>query len=306
MSKEPQNHTDKPIYENYILQTPDGRDCAVTNKKRIMWYLKRDLVEQVDDKIYRFKFMPNGISEDDEFDITLRENKCAQCGTSDKLSKHHTVPYEFRRLFPIEYKDRSSVDIVPMCRKHHDDYEILANEERERLFNLYCTEEIEFNKRLNKIKKFTRDGLNFEMINPEDWNYRNGEIKNFIYKYGMSRAEILEAQKYNLAQVVIDKMGIEELIIHWKNHFINSVDLPYLPKNFDANRVFKANDRKELPLKLTYNVTGLLTIPIIINDIEAYSPEEAQAVAKDMIEEHILPGVVGINHTYDLKSIEKK
>ena len=44
---------------------------------------------------------------------------------------------------------------------------------------------------------------------------------------------------YTKQQTIIDAVGVEELILLWKDHFVNSIETPYLPEDWDKNYIKK-------------------------------------------------------------------
>lgn len=125
----------KEIYGNCRVYHPDGSLMFLCVEKRINWYLSRNLGEVICEKPLSIKlnFEPNGKGAyDSKYDenermylLGTKRNVCVVCGSEDlsSLTKHHVVPHEYRKFFPVEIKSRSPHDIVPICRKHHSIYE---------------------------------------------------------------------------------------------------------------------------------------------------------------------------------------
>jgi len=96
-------------------------------EKRAIWYLDRNLANIVDDDplTIRLTFEPNGRGQKEECMKSVRENRCVVCGDDnlEVLTKHHLIPYEYRRYFPDKLKSHNSSYVVPICVKCHEDYE---------------------------------------------------------------------------------------------------------------------------------------------------------------------------------------
>ena len=117
----------QPIYGNCILLAPDGQMLCRCDTKKANWYLKRDLasMEAESPLTVRLKFEPKGRgAADDPYYLSEKANRCVVCGREDGLTKHHAVPYFFRKMFPPIIKNHSSHDVVPVCHECHTIYEI--------------------------------------------------------------------------------------------------------------------------------------------------------------------------------------
>jgi hypothetical protein len=128
-----QGTRNKIIYGNCRVHHPDGSLMFLCIEKRARWYLNRDLAKILseDPLSIQLTFEPNGrgAADHDEkemsYHLGVKSNSCVVCGSDDleTLTRHHVVPYEYRKFFPESIKGRSSHDIVPICRKDHDEYE---------------------------------------------------------------------------------------------------------------------------------------------------------------------------------------
>lgn len=49
-------------------------------------------------------------------DMIIIDDRCVVCGTEKKLVRHSIVPHSYRKHFSVEYKSRSSHDIVLVCQ----------------------------------------------------------------------------------------------------------------------------------------------------------------------------------------------
>lgn len=116
--------SDEPIYGNYSVLDPQGRLMFRCGEKKFNWYLKKGLADQIDDRVIRLNFTPNGLGYlDDHFYLQERKNNCVCCGSEQNLSKHHVVPYCYRKFFPELAKDHNYHDVLPLCIECHNLYE---------------------------------------------------------------------------------------------------------------------------------------------------------------------------------------
>lgn len=116
--------SEEPIYGNYSVLDPQGRLMFRCGEKKFKWYLKKGLADPINDRVIRLNFIPNGLGYvDDHFYLQDRKNVCVCCGTDKKLSKHHVVPYCYRKFFPELAKDHNYHDVLPLCTDCHELYE---------------------------------------------------------------------------------------------------------------------------------------------------------------------------------------
>ena len=125
----------KKIYGNCRVLHPDGQLMFLCVQKRLNWYIDRGLAELVSEEppTIQLNFEPRDRGamdekyrdEDREYLLGSKQNMCVVCGQSDydQPTKHHVVPHEYRKFLPHHLKNRSSHDVVPICKKHHEEYE---------------------------------------------------------------------------------------------------------------------------------------------------------------------------------------
>lgn len=121
-----QNYSNKPLYENYEMLSIDNRLICFCSKKRAEWYVKRRLASFVNEKVFKLNFEPKGQGFDHEYFKTPLENKCVCCGSHKELTKHHVVPYVFRKRFPVKFKSNNHYDVLALCVDCHEEYEVHA------------------------------------------------------------------------------------------------------------------------------------------------------------------------------------
>src|ERR1019366_3685075 len=128
----------KNLYGNCRVLDPDGVVMFHCSRKRLNWYLSRDLADEVDPATIRLCFQPNGTGhQGDEYYLTQKENKCVVCGSGDNLTRHHVVPLLYRRHFPHMVKSHSYHDVLLLCGKCHDVYEQRADEKKVEIARQY-------------------------------------------------------------------------------------------------------------------------------------------------------------------------
>jgi hypothetical protein len=124
------------IYGNCSVQHPDGHLMFRCDRRRADWYLSRSLADVVQEEplIIKLNFVPKGRGHIDEpYYLTAKENRCVVCGAEGNLTRHHAVPYCYRKWFPESIKSRSSHDVVPLCVDCHERYETFAFQLKKKL-----------------------------------------------------------------------------------------------------------------------------------------------------------------------------
>jgi len=108
------------LYENILMQAPDGEVLCGISKKKAEWYLEKNIAEmiQTENQIYIKLFNePKGRGHaGDEYYTSKKENRCVVCGKDNQMCRFSIVPQAYRRLMPINIKSHSSHDIVLLCQ----------------------------------------------------------------------------------------------------------------------------------------------------------------------------------------------
>lgn len=252
---------EKNLYGNWSILDQDDKLLSNVSKKRAMWFLNKDLGELIEHNTIRLKFEPKGRSSDD-YTLTKKENRCVVCGSTKirDLTKHHVVPSMYKKLFPIKFKERSSHDIVIICRVCHNNYE-------QNFANIFKNElAIKYNAPINTpteslrsitiartIIKYWDDlpGDRLEVLLDEFKKITKIEPNNFeeLYEYiEQNEKEIYESLKITHPQIVINEYlknnNLFDFIVTWRKHFIDSTNPKYMPDGWDINYKFCYNERK--------------------------------------------------------------
>lgn len=208
------------LYGNYKMISIDGKFLAHVTEKRMNWYLDRDLAEKISELEFKLKFKTKGDDERGKYYKTKLKNICVVCGTDKKLTKHHVVPYQYRKYFPEKYKSKSSFDVLCVCENCHREYENEADKLKEKLLKNYGLENYNF--LTSKVRR-NRNTLykHYDKIP----NEKRISIINFLEDYfKMSIDEILNMGHVTFENVTSLLMknidDFEEFIIMWRKHFI--------------------------------------------------------------------------------------
>jgi len=243
---------EKNLYGNWSVLAPDGILLSYGSEKRAMWYVNKGIAEIVDIRTIKLKFEPNGRNTD-EYTLMRKKNKCVVCGTTviKDLTKHHIIPSMYKKLFPIEYKSRSSHDVVVICKKHHSEYEFnYADKLKQDLAIKYDAPLQSYNKgyRGNDIIKSMTicktimkywDQLPGDRLETllDDFKKINGyELISFNQMddyIKINKGFIFDGKSHS--QIVVDnvKDNLLDFIFMWRKHFIDSMDPKYMPEKWD-------------------------------------------------------------------------
>lgn len=245
-----------PIYGNCRILSPEGKLLCLCLPKKANWYLDRDLAEIVEEDPLTIKlnFQPQGNwQEGDDYSLSAKENKCVVCNTEEDLTSHHIVPYCYRKFFPKEIKSHNSHDVVPICIKHHTEYEEnYAIKLKQYLATVYNAPiDVEFHNKtdLGLVVRYARllqnkfDKLPYkrkrEIINfIREYHGEFGRLRQIILLY--SSVDLRETKNESHGEIVVKQLietnSIQIFVENWRNHFIESMQPRYMPKHWDLYR----------------------------------------------------------------------
>jgi 3-methyladenine DNA glycosylase AlkC len=117
----------KENYTGHKLLSKQGLLLAKIPEKRFYWYLRKNLATQVDERTIQLNFDAKGDGNNgDAFYMSEQLNQCVCCGDQSHYTRHHVVPHEYRRYFPVTMKASNSHDILLLCSECHEIYETEA------------------------------------------------------------------------------------------------------------------------------------------------------------------------------------
>lgn len=237
---------DRKIYGNCQVFSPEGKLMFRCDNKKAKWYLDRELAYIVNDEplTIQLNFKPNGLGNHNKpFGLNEMTNQCVNCGSEEFLTRHHVVPYCYRKYFPIELKSHNFHDVLSLCMDCHDSYERKADHLKSYLSKKYNApiNGITFeNKGLVKAIKNANILLRDTSTIPQE---RIEEIKSYLKEYlnkEFDTNDLLELSASKKAllekthgQIVMEKISdIQKFIFMWRKHFIENNECKYLPENW--------------------------------------------------------------------------
>ncbi|KAG2712218.1 hypothetical protein I3760_04G114400 [Carya illinoinensis] len=113
-----------PVYHNCKIFANDGRLLCYCDRRKLEWYLHRELAKLVDDNplAIMLLFEPKGRPEDEDNDfyIQSKKNICVCCGEGNHYLRYRIIPSCYRIHFPEHLKSHRSHDIVLLCVDCHE------------------------------------------------------------------------------------------------------------------------------------------------------------------------------------------
>lgn len=176
-------------YTNHLILSKEGKPLSTVNEKRLNWYLKRNLANEVfdyPDKNYprviqlTFKTKKDSAMPDDPAILPV-ENRCVVCGSTQDLSLHHVVPHHIKKFYPDDKKDFTRHLCVLLCEQHHIEIEKVNQVSFDNPSRQFAAFK---NAVMNPIQIFLDKFRKLYMV---WWIRKNGGIKNinriFIQKF---------------------------------------------------------------------------------------------------------------------------
>lgn len=207
--------SEKKLYDNVRAVDKDGNFMFYCSIRKAESYLRKKnaedgspLAEIVsrDPFIFRLLFDPKGKGNPD---MGPKINLCERCGTTENLTKHHIVPYAYRKILPDEFKNHRSEEVVPLCRPCHDMYEHEADVLKDEL-ELLAADKMDERMRMIRGRKARRTLENHTYFMPEDKMVMLRADAEY-WKEGM---EIPTPES-----IVLSKVDPAEFVEQWKAHY---------------------------------------------------------------------------------------
>jgi exonuclease 3'-5' domain-containing protein 2 len=235
------------IYGNWHMLAPTGELLARCDDKRANWYVSRGLATQLDDRTIKLTFVPGGGIEKSNIPYMLEEkaNICVVCGSEHELTRHHVVPYQYRKEFPLEYKSKSSYDVLPLCIDHHEEYETHAQ-----VYGRKLEEDLGLEVGIATFRPEDRELMrlrgfaNALMVNKSKIPTDRVEFMEqaLIGKFGHANVQVVldetkqpHAQgdpdrKHNvlIVRAVMEKNALQGFVEGWRQHFIDTMQPKFL------------------------------------------------------------------------------
>lgn len=227
----------RKLYDNYKIYHPDGTLMFLCSEKKFNWYLNRNLSKIIENNGAILTFIPagHGANSYDKAGLCERNNNCVVCFEEKNLTYHHIFPYMYKKLIDTKIKEHNSYDVLPVCEDCHRIYEKEANIFKNILQETHCNKEDSYDEfYLNDAIKAINTLDNYGHLIPEERKLQLNEIILLAEnRFNVYRTELPNLVLPKTAQKVLDKVGIHNLIIAFRIHFINTMTPKYLPEYFE-------------------------------------------------------------------------
>uniref|UniRef100_U5ESD1 Exonuclease 3'-5' domain-containing protein 2 n=1 Tax=Corethrella appendiculata TaxID=1370023 RepID=U5ESD1_9DIPT len=251
----------KPLYDNCILQAPDGELLCTCERKKAEWYVEKNLgaivsVPDDDTFIVRLNFEPasRAVGDAGKYYQQIKLNQCVVCGRDDSFIRKNVIPRDYRKHFPEVMKEHTSHDVLLLCLECHQksNYsDVGMRKKLEKLCNAPLTnssgnfkefiinERVEIRKAAralyinpDKIPEEKKEQLREKLLSyfPEGTEisneflqeYSNIDVKIPNENFQQHGAKVVEYFKENQGLAALEKM--------WRQHFLNVMRPGYLPE----------------------------------------------------------------------------
>jgi hypothetical protein len=262
------NPVRRTLYDNCVIQAPDGTMFSRCRKVRLKWYLDRGLASPIDENTIRLNFQPRASISIREA-TTIKENICVVCGSSKKLSKHHIIPYCFRNAMPVGWRGGPALfhDVISLCTTCHIKYESAASSLKQSLADR-CNitlhgYDIVFDSKRDLMGRYARSILNMPLPRKKKKKKKKGRSK-FVYPppehierlkeriatylgHQPTETDLKEMVSWTSAvrgpnfmpygKYVVDHIDLGELVLMWRDHFLDVMQPQFMPLYWDRNRL---------------------------------------------------------------------
>jgi len=247
MNKKKDLKRTRAIYSNCALYDEKGLLCRCSYQ-RAHWYVKKGLASVISEQPYGvlLNFDPGVPVEDREIIYAVhKENICCVCGNSDigQLTRHHIVPFCFRKHFPPNYKSCLSHDVMPVCIDCHTAYHKHATVKIDDMFE-HCPEIHVARARKRHLQKTLRicratslntlpEGRQEELIRKLYSQWSTKLTVEEITDRCLKEKEIIK----NDAQIYVEqlKMSLDDFVRFWRLDFVETMSPGFLPKGWSLN-----------------------------------------------------------------------
>lgn len=249
-----QRYLTEPAYGNCLILAPDGQALSRAGHDKIDWYLERNLGELVceEPRTLKLFFEPSGrCGAEHPFTTAYKRNICVVCGSEDKITRHHVVPFCFRKHFPDELKNHKIHDVLLLCVPCHDKYEEFATEVKKQISVRTGIPIAGVGRNIDttfySVRSAAHALLNHGHKIPEARKQiLYDRLKRYFDKESVTPEDIkfaasMEQQTYDpsyktFGQCVVEQTGdVEAFIKEWRRHFVESMKPIYLPEHWNVD-----------------------------------------------------------------------
>ncbi|XP_055602303.1 exonuclease 3'-5' domain-containing protein 2 [Uranotaenia lowii] len=257
----------KPLYDNCMMQAPDGEVLCTCDRKKAEWYVLKELAEIVPDQpnyTIRLKFEPKGraVGEVGQYYQMAKENRCVVCGEKNSYIRKNVVPRDYRKHFPLVMKEHTSHDVLLLCVPCHRTSNMSDDNMRLKLAAIcsapYTSKENPKEVRvesMNDLRKIARALLFGTQIPEERRRSLEGRMRKLLPRGTEITKDLLDTYAnistcvpnedyFSHGQKVADYYriqpgGLSELERMWREHFLRTMKPKFLPELWSVEHNYK-------------------------------------------------------------------
>jgi exonuclease 3'-5' domain-containing protein 2 len=242
-------------YDNILLLAPDGTNLGFINNKRAKKFLEWGIVVWQEDKVLRMTREPTGYVVRHQSMLVPRKDICTVCGTDKDGSFHHIVPYCYRRCFDEAYKTHNSYDVVLLCDEHHRQYEKVASAFKTKIAERYgVVSDQHPDSTMQYLRKVRGAAVSLLMGGDKIPDDRKERLLKAVREH-LKKEEITEddlkqlikmkcndrrlTSSYAVMQKVIAEKSIEDFVVEWRKHFMETMKPQFMPEYWEIEKVVR-------------------------------------------------------------------
>ncbi|AYV84126.1 MAG: hypothetical protein Hyperionvirus18_2 [Hyperionvirus sp.] len=238
----------KKLYDNCEIYSPDKKLLGYCSLAKYDWYLTKNLAEKIEDGKVMLKFEPKYRTMTRDC-ASKKLNRCYVCSAEGDLRKYHVIPSQYKKQLPVTLKSHNSTDIIPLCVECESEATFEKEEFRRNLedeYNVSQSNFIDDKKALLKALSKKILGARSHGILEKDSMVRIQEIlkreptDDDLKEYSGCNPSMMYQGTKSAAEYVtkqfLEKDQIKELMLLWKQLFVDTMDPEMIPDDFFFER----------------------------------------------------------------------
>jgi len=247
-NKTSRNKSKKIIYDNCEIYYKE-KLIGICSRSRFNWYLRKNIANKLSDNSLELLFDPVFKSDSNAQNKQVRrKNMCYCCGETNNLVKFASVPTEYKKYFPMEWKSHNSFDILSLCRDCSDDARSVYTDkikDFEKKYNVSRHNYLDHVKQNSKlliksIKKKeennipTTDLVN-KLTNLLGYYPSTDQMENISKESDKKEYDDTVCPEEYVIKKICElegNKGIEKFIREWKDYFVKEMEPDEIPEDF--------------------------------------------------------------------------
>ncbi|CAH9089271.1 unnamed protein product [Cuscuta europaea] len=264
-------HCKSPVYDNCRIYTSDGRFLSFCARRKLEWYLKKNLARLVeeDPPAIMLMFEPKRRPEDEDKDFCYenKQNVCVRCGEGDRYLRYRIIPLCYIKHFPEHFNSYRYHNLVLLCVDCHEIARVAGERYKEKIAEeigipLFVSKDVDGS---SQNKKFdmkhpppdfaASDNNNQEsnsdiicipvvsengnistesdLVVQSDESVSSEQLKESMWGHGPHGKRVVES----ILKEHGDE-GIREFIQRWRESFVEAIHPRFLPARWNSKHMF--------------------------------------------------------------------